>query len=289
MLLFFCFQMCYNYFVIIMEKIKKYLKKIYKITQKKEMKILPGNLAFYIVLTIMPIITLVTFVCSKFNVSLGDVFSFIFNFMPEKVEDILVPALNASTPNFSLIVTIIGFVIASNGAHSIILASNELYGFKNRGFFSRHLKAILMTVMLIIIFMITLLGIGFGSTIMNFVLDLEIFSGMSLVILDYLSYLKYPLSFIIIYYIVRSIYSMAPDTRIKSRSVIPGALFTTFGWLIVTTFYSYYANEIANFDLFYGSISNIVVLMMWVWVISYIFVVGIAINAIECETKKEDK
>ena len=43
--------------------------------------------------------------------------------------------------------------------------------------------------------------------------------------------------------------------------------------------YSYYANNIANYSYMYGNLANVIVLMILVYVISYILVLGIAINA----------
>ena len=55
-------------------------------------------------------------------------------------------------------------------------------------------------------------------------------------------------------------------------------MFTTLAWSLVTAFYSYYVSHFTNYDIFYGSLSGIVVLMMWIYILSYILVVGIAIN-----------
>ena len=60
-----------------------------------------------------------------------------------------------------------------------------------------------------------------------------------------------------------------------------GALFTTVCWIITTAVYSYYVSNIANYSLFYGSISGIIVMMIWIYILTYIFVMGIAINADE--------
>ena len=38
---------------------------------------------------------------------------------------------------------------------------------------------------------------------------------------------------------------------------IEGAIFTTFGWIIIIQIYSYWVNHFANYDIFYGSLSNI--------------------------------
>ena len=79
---------------------------------------------------------------------------------------------------------------------------------------------------------------------------------------------------------------MAPDKRISSHYVKKGALFTTIGWIVVTSIYSYYANNLANYDLWYGGLSNIIVLMIWIYILAYILVLGIAINTNNYELTK---
>ena len=66
-----------------------------------------------------------------------------------------------------------------------------------------------------------------------------------------------------------------------------GALFTTIGWWLLTIAYSYYINNIARFDLVYGNLANIVILLSWFYILAYIFVIGLNLNkntaAIEIE------
>ena len=42
--------------------------------------------------------------------------------------------------------------------------------------------------------------------------------------------------------------------------------------------YSYYINHYANYSIFYGALANIVILMLWVYLLSYVFVLGLAMN-----------
>ena len=71
-------------------------------------------------------------------------------------------------------------------------------------------------------------------------------------------------------------------------------MFTTITWIIATEIYSFYIGTFTNYDIFYGSISNILILLLWVYILAYIFVVGMAFNAYNVvndlkETKKEKK
>lgn len=71
---------------------------------------------------------------------------------------------------------------------------------------------------------------------------------------------------------------MAPDRKIPSSYVNYGAIFTSISWVLVTTIYSYYINNFARYDVFYGGLANIVILMLWVYLLAYIFVIGIGLN-----------
>ena len=72
---------------------------------------------------------------------------------------------------------------------------------------------------------------------------------------------------------------MALNENVPSKYMNKGALFATICFIIVTAIYSYYASNFANYTKFYGNLANIVVLMMWVYILAYIFVIGIAINS----------
>jgi membrane protein len=72
---------------------------------------------------------------------------------------------------------------------------------------------------------------------------------------------------------------MAPDKKIKSKNTTYGAIFTTFGWLLATQVYAFYVKNFTNYNLFYGSLSNIIILFLWFYILAYIFTLGMALNS----------
>lgn len=272
-----------------MEQIKKYIVSIYNIIIKREVRILPGHLAFFLVLSIMPIITLISYIASLFSFSMADVITVVNQFIPTEVEKLITPLLTTGS-KLSFFLMIIGFFIASNGTHSIILISNMLYDIKDRDYFSRRIKAFLILIMLMTIFAFILIFLGFGNMILKFILNFNLIPHIFDFIYNLFIYLKYPVAFVLTYFFIKATYVMAPDKKISSRYVKKGALFTTIGWIVVTSLYSFYANNLANYDLWYGGLSNLIVLMIWIYIIAYIFVLGIAINANEYHyEEKENK
>lgn len=264
-----------------MKRIESYLKKLYSIISTKEMRILPGHLAYYLVLSIMPLTTLISFIASSVNLSVIDITEFSLKFLPTEVSNLILPLFTSPNMSINFVVMIAGFFIVSNGMHSIIMVSNTLYNNEHKDLISRRVKAFFLTIILINLFLFVLVVLGFGNMILKFVLSLEFFVNVSNDIYNIFVFAKYPFAFILIFYFIKLIYTLSPDKKIPSNSVNKGTIFTTITWVMVTTIYSYYANNLANYDLFYGSLSNLVVLLIWVYIISYTFVLGIAINVNE--------
>ena len=261
-----------------MNRIKRYLKRLLNIVKRPEVRILPGQLAFFIVLSVVPLIAMIGLMCSWFHVSLSGVVNVVLEAIPEAVINTLRPAFTdpGFTAGFSIIV---GFVLASNGTHSIIVASNMLFKLENKNYLARRIKAFFMLIILILLFFFIVVVLGFGNVILKAILSLEFLSHISEYIYMLFISLKWPVAIILIFCMVKLLYTMALDKNIPSRYMNKGALFTTTCCLLVTAIYSYYASNLANYTKFYGNLANIVILMMWVYIIAYVFVIGIAINS----------
>ncbi len=254
-------------------------QKLSTVFQKPEMEILPGNLAFSLVLSIVPIITLFVFFASFFNISIASFINFMNRTFPREVSKILVPIISGKGFNFNVgLFIIIGFVIASNGLYSVIIASNTLYQIDESSKIKRRIKAFILSFVLVFLFLFILIVLAFGNVLIK--LLLSFISNKETVKLLYSIFvlLKWPISFVIIFFTINFIYAIAPDISVTSKNTRKGAVFTTFSWLVATSIYSYYASNIANYDIFYGSLSSIMVLMIWAYILSYVFVLGIAIN-----------
>ena len=269
--------------------IKSYLKRIFNLITRPEMKILPGQLAFFLVLAIFPLLTLFGYIGSKMLFFIEPFIDTLNKFVPENVMQIILPFVenNHITGNV-LFFMIISFVLVSNGTYSIIVTSNELYNIKDDDYIKDRVKAFFMIILLMFLFVFIFVVLAYGNLIINKLLELEFFSSISNNIYFIFVLLKWPIAFVLIFWILKIIYTISPDEKISSKFMNKGALFTTVCWIITTSVYSYYVSNIANYSLFYGSISGIIVMMIWVYILTYIFVMGIAINADEYNLFKKE-
>ena len=90
--------------------------------------------------------------------------------------------------------------------------------------------------------------------------------------------IKFLISFIFIYISVKALYTIAPNSKIETKKATKGALFCSITWIIATSIFSFYITKIANYTLLYGNFANILILLLWIYLLAYLFVMGMAIN-----------
>lgn len=263
-----------------MEQVRIFLKKVIDLIKRPETRILPGHLAFFFVMSLIPIVALLGAIASRFSISFDSIKEGIDISVPGGVGEFISSIINGQGFTFNIGVFLVSaFILASNGMHSIIVASNEIYKIKQKDFITRRIKAIMMTVILVEVLFFLLAIPVFGDTIFDFLrnnVDNE-----ASVNFFYRVYklVKYPISIAIIYFNIKLIYVIAPDEEIGSVTTTKGSIFTTISWIVSSEIYSFYLDTFTKYDIFYGSVSNILILLLWVYVLSFIFVLGLIINA----------
>lgn len=273
-----------------MEQARGFFTKFIELMKKPELRILPGQLAFFLVLSLIPLVALIGTIASALSIPVNTVKEMIETTMPGSVAEIVASVMTAKGLNFNVIAFLIAaFILASNGSNSIIITSDEIYKNSTEGYFKRRLKAILMTLLLVGLFVFLLIVPVWGDTIFEIIKNTYPTSIYVDSIYKAFKLLQYPLTLVVLYYNIKLMYMIAPTNKITSETTVKGALFTTIGWILASEIYSFYIATFSQYSVFYGSISNVVILLLWVYILSYIFVLGLIINAGEYTYKKTTK
>ena len=255
--------------------LKKFFSKVWEIILRPYMYFLPGQLAFSVILSFVPLLSIISAIGSSFGVDTKLISEFLGKIFSSVKFDLIIPSIFGQEVTLKYIFVIfIMFFIASNGANSVIIASNRIYEIKQSNYFIRRMKAIIMTLMLCILYIFVLVVPLLGQKIIS---SFDYFD-IKHIIYPIITIVRGPITWIVIYLFVKSIYVIAPDKEIPHRGINIGALFTTIFWLIATYIYSGWINNFTKYDVYYGSLSNIAVLMLWLYWLSYIFVIGLCLN-----------
>jgi membrane protein len=75
-------------------------------------------------------------------------------------------------------------------------------------------------------------------------------------------------------------YYLLPDVKQKFKYITPGSVGGTLVWLLGTAGFSQYVKHFGTYNVTYGSIGGVIVLMTWLYIAGFIFSLGGEINAI---------
>lgn len=79
---------------------------------------------------------------------------------------------------------------------------------------------------------------------------------------------------------VTALYALTPSRpRPPIRRVAPGAILATIIWLMASIAFSFYITHFGSYNKTYGSLTAIVVMMLWFWISAFVILLGAELNA----------
>lgn len=248
-----------------------------------------AQLAYFFLLSLFPLLLFLVSLLPYLPITQEDILAVIRDFAPKDSMRLIesnISALskkNGGLLSFGIIATIWS---ASNGINAIVRAFNKAYDVKEtRHFLVARGMAILFTFAMLFVFVIALLLPVFGK-----IIGVYLFAefGLSDEFMTIWNTLRWLVSSIILFIVFTGLYWIAPNTKLKCITVIPGAIFATVGWELSSLAFSYYVSNFGNYSATYGSIGAIIVLMIWFYLTGIIIILGGEINAVYSKYKKED-
>ncbi|MRX73359.1 YihY family inner membrane protein [Bacillus lacus] len=240
-----------------------------------------AELAYFFLLSLFPFLIFLITLFGFLPLSEEDVLSFLAQYAPEgtmlMIENILSQVLNTQNGgllSFGILATIWS---ASNGIHSIVRALNKAFEVsESRSFFAARGISILLTFAMVFVIIVALLLPVFGHEIGLFIFSLF---GFSELFFHLWNAIRWVLSALILFVVFAALYLFAPNKHLLLKHVLPGAAFSTIGWIAASAIFSYFVTSFANFSAMYGSIGGIIILMIWFYITGMMIILGGELNA----------
>ena len=233
-----------------------------------------AQIAYFFLMSAIPMLIVLTQVLGIFDVSMDFIKEWLEQHLSTEMGSVLEGIFSASStvlPNFFLI--LLGLWASSSLAFSLsrLTTYTISYGKYRYNFFTERLKAIPMAILTILVVAIALVIYVYGELIAKRVLR-------NMFVYELISHLRTPLLLLVVFLMILSSYYILPRIRVPLRAVLPGSIVATAGIMIVTWFYSLYISRATNYNLLYGAFSNIVAMMLWFYLISWVLCIGMMFN-----------
>ena len=233
-----------------------------------------AQIAYFFLMAAVPMLIVITQVLGIFDISMDFIKDWLEAHLSTEMGSFLEGLFNASS---TAVANVFLIVLALWASSSLSFSLSRLttytlsYGKYRYNFFTERLKAIPMAIITILVVAVSMVVYVYGEVIAQRVLK-------STFLYEIISNLRTPIMGLMFFILILTIYYVLPRIRVPIRAVLPGAIFATAGIMIVTWFYSLYISRATNYNLLYGAFSNIVAMMLWFYLISWVLCIGMMLN-----------
>ena len=262
--------------------IKKFVKEMYYRLMYDEISLLSANLSYYFILSLFPMLIVALALTPYFKIDQQFLLEKIQNFAPGDLGDYLFDMISEVLNNKNNTIITVGIVFtlwsASSGIYGIIIAFNNAFRVRDgRIWIVTKLISVVITALFLLGMFVVLALVVFGKQLTyllfhKFNLDEGFYNLWS--VLNY----SFPILFIFIIFVF--LYIMGPNLKLKAISIIPGAIFSTISWTLVSRLFGYYIDHFSSYIKTYGTIGAFMAFIIWLYITGYILIIGAEINAI---------
>lgn len=262
----------------LIKSIKYFLRKI----SASRISAYAAQTAYFMFLSLIPLIMLLLSMLQLFGDVGVAVTETISEVMPgilgEFINDFIVEIMSDGRLTMTILSALLLIWSASRGVFSIIGGLNSVYEIKeSRKYVWVRFLSVLYTLAFVIIVCSVLLIMVFGDALID--LANSFFPNLKGLVYI-ISSLRYILGFIILVLFFSIIYKSMPSKKMKFLDQIPGAVISGAGWVSFSILFSFYVDNFSNYANVYGSLTAIIVLMLWLYTCMYIMFIGAEINCI---------
>lgn len=251
-----------------------------------------AQLAFYFLLSVVPLLILLSQILGVFSISLGVLEEMIVKYVASDVVESLLQAVKyAPSGAINVVFVVLVLWAASRAQFSMMrLANYTISGGRTtgHGFFKDRIRAVFMTVFTLFTMSFALVILVYGEVILNVVVSVLAQQDMSYHVDKFWFILRWPITLALYFFMVSSNYYILPSTRVPFKKILPGSIFASAGMLLITWGFNLYASNVARYDILYGSLASIVAVMVWFYLIAWVIGLGIVLNKAWMETKNPE-
>ena len=186
------------------------------------------------------------------------------------IQSSLIPNMK-SISNFTILLS---FIFATNGCFSLINGFNRNTEVQ-RTFVKEYLLAMLITICFLSFVCLSIFGIYYSEVVLKLFTPAYDISWLTKNLTKIIGFISFPLFYLIL---LTLFYWIGCIKITRLREAFPGAVLTTVLFVILTYFFAIYVANIARYNILYGSIGSIILVMVWVNVNVFLVLMGNELN-----------
>ena len=207
------------------------------------------------------------------------------SFMPPdaKVQDILDIAMasvvvTGSSGMLANVGIILGIYFGTVFIATISRALSQTHGVhEDRHWWSKYIISFFMLFWFGITILVCFNAMVFGERLAGVA---EVNFQVSIPLQTWFAYLNLPFIALALIGLALALYLLTPQNYLTVRQALPGAIFFSIGWIIVTKLFQYYVAKYNRYNPTYLALASIIMLLTWMYLTCLLLLLGGKLNAI---------
>lgn len=259
---------------------KNFIKNLANSINKDNIGQISAQCSYYTILSFIPFVILLITLIQYTGIEPQTLFEFISKIIPDSMNEIVVNIVqevyskSIGTISISIIFTIWsagkGLFALTKGMQNIYKTTEE----EKESYLYIRIKSILETILFVVLITIGLVLLVFGNNI-RLVVDNQLQVNNAIYTIN--TEIVFTIATFVIFLLL---YKFMPKHKVTIKSQICGALFSAIALNIVSFVFSKYLYIFKGFSLTYGSLTTLILIMMWTYLCFYIIFIGAELNKI---------
>ena len=275
--------------------VKKFLKAMIEKVQQNDLFNIGAMLAYYLLFSIFPflifLLNIVGLIAAEYQQDILELLQVLPKNVVAIINPILTSMINSSSGTLLSVSLLLALWAGSKGIIKLMGEVSRAFGStKPHSFLVTRALGLLFTLALSAMMVVLVSANVFGDIIYHYVVSLV---GEQELLMEVFHFLRGTVPFLVMVIIFALLYRFSPSADVKRKitivEMLPGALFTSVSWIIITYAFSFYVNNFGRYDATYGSLGGIIVLLLWLYLSSIVMVLGAYVSSVYVDLKEQDK
>ncbi|NLJ90737.1 MAG: YihY/virulence factor BrkB family protein [Clostridiales bacterium] len=265
------------------------IKKIFKIVRDFARKLRDDNVSafagqatLFIIISMFPFMMFLLSLIQYLPITQSNIMVIANNLLPSHISPLFIQIISevfdkGSTTLVS-VTAITALWSASRGFLALVRGFNSVSGAKEtRNYFALRIISTIYTLAFALIIIVSLILLVFGNRLYLWIESVfPIIRQTALIVMSIRAVVGF--TTLIIFFLL--LFLIVPNRKSTISNELPGAIIAAAGWVVFSYIYSFYIDNMANFSNTYGSLTAVVLLMLWLYFCIYILFIAYEFNVL---------
>lgn len=264
--------------IAVIQKLYRNITEFSTQMRKQNINAYAASIAFFFFLSVVPMLMLICTIIPYTPLTEEDLVTAVTDLTPDMVDSLVVSLISDVYNRSAGILSIAAIATiwsAAKGVMALMQGLNAINGVEDtRNYFVIRVIASFYTVVMLVVVILSLFLMVFGNQLV--VLALHRIPKLESLV-SFIMNFRFILVWAILTLLFAAIYAYVPDLKLKFKKQIPGAVFSAVVWSVFSWGFSLYLTYGNSYGI-YGSLSIIIIVLLWMYFCMYIIMIGAYLN-----------